>query len=37
MKKVFFISLFCLFLLGCGKKSGPVFKSNNQIENNIIS
>ncbi len=37
MKKIFFISLICLFLFGCGKKSAPIYKSENQIVNNIIS
>jgi len=36
MKKVFFIFLFFLFLFGCGKKSAPIHKSENQIENIII-
>ena len=37
MKKILFISLFCLFLFSCGKKSAPVFKSEGQIEEIIIS
>ncbi len=37
MKKVFFISLFCLLLLNCGKKSEPVFKSEKQTKNILIS
>ena len=37
MKKVIFILLFCLFLFNCGKKSAPVFKSKNHIEDIKIS
>ena len=37
MKKVLFISLFCLILFSCGKKTAPTFKTKNYIENIIIS
>jgi hypothetical protein len=37
MKKILFISLFCIFLFSCGKKSAPIYKSKNHIENIIIS
>ena len=33
MKKILLISLFCLFIFSCGKKSAPIFKSENQIIN----
>mgnify|MGYP007063379183 CR=1 FL=1 len=36
MKKIFFVFLVFLFLFGCGKKSAPVYKSENQINNIII-
>jgi len=36
MKKVFFVFLVSLFLFGCGKKSAPTHKSDNQINNIII-
>ena len=37
MKKAFFISLFCLILFSCGKKSAPIYKSETQTKNIIIS
>ncbi len=37
MKKILFIFLFCIVLLSCGKKSAPVYKSENQIKNIITS
>ncbi len=37
MKKIFLISLLCLFLTSCGKKSAPVYKSDKLIHNIIIS
>jgi len=33
MKKISFIFLVCLFLSSCGKKSEPIYKSENQIKN----
>ena len=36
MKKLFFIFLVFILLFGCGKKSAPIYKSENQIENTII-
>ncbi len=37
MKKIFLITLLCLFLVSCGKKSAPVYKSDKLINNIIIS
>ena len=30
IKKIMFISIFCLFLFSCGKKSNPEFKNKNE-------
>jgi len=34
MKKILFISLFCIILFGCGKKSSPEYQGI-KIEKNI--
>ncbi len=36
MSKVLFIITILIILFGCGKKSVPVYKSENQIKNIII-
>ena len=36
MNKILFIIIILIILFGCGKKSVPVYKSENQKENIII-
>ena len=38
MNKIIFVIIIAIFLSSCGKKSAPVYKTENQKENiNIIS
>ncbi len=36
MNKILFIIIFTILISGCGKKSAPMYKSENQKENIII-